>query len=281
MFSHVAYLLVFHGSHDLRSQQAAQALTQAFRQAIQQIPNVPQAVGQTFDWRSTEPLAPLNNQPGLIATSLVAQDNPILVQDAYLECFPLPLHQQITQFAQQVEARSGNQPLQKIVVIPVFLLAGTHVMEDIPSEVALAQPLIGNTILEITPHFGAHAGLQRVITEQMAARPFEAWILLAHGSRYPGANQNIEAIANKLGAIAAYWSTEPKLETRLQELATAGLHRIGIFPYFLFSGAITDAIAQNVTQLSQQWPQLALTLVTPLEGSQELANLLVDSVPKS
>lgn len=154
-------------------------------------------------------------------------------------------------------------------------------MEDIPAEVALAQALIGEaTPLQVTPHVGSHIGLQRLITERMASQPLEAWILLAHGSRYPGANQAIEATAQALGAIVAYWSTEPALATRIQELAEADLRQVGIFPYFLSSGAITEAIAQQVAALSPQWPHLTLKLTAPLEASQELANLLVDFAEK-
>lgn len=256
---------------------AAKTLTQSFRETLQYTPDITQATGHDLFTETTVPRA--NFTPNSVPVS--GQPLSVLVQDAYLECFPLALHQQIIQFAQEAKTYLGNQPLEKMVIIPVFLLAGTHVMEDIPAEVALAQTLMGETTnLITTSHFGSHVGLQRIITEAMATYPFEAWVLLAHGSRYRGANQTIENIANSLGAIAAYWSVEPKLATRTQELADAGVRRVGIFPYFLFSGAITEAISQAVSQLSQQWPQVSLTLMKPLEASQELANLLVDFTQK-
>jgi sirohydrochlorin ferrochelatase len=62
----------------------------------------------------------------------------------------------------------------------------------------------------------------------------------------------------------------------LHELADLGLRKIGIFPYFLFSGNITDAIAQLVSRLSHQFPTLDLHFTTPLEATPELADLLVD-----
>jgi sirohydrochlorin ferrochelatase len=104
----------------------------------------------------------------------------------------------------------------------------------------------------------------------------EAWILMAHGSRRPGANAAIDVVADHLGAVSAYWLTPPSLQSRLEELQQTGCRTIGILPYFLFPGGTTDAIAEMLAQLSPQFPDLQLHLAAPLEASPELADLLIE-----
>ena len=216
----------------------------------------------------------------ITAHPFAASEQP-LVGTAALECHPLPLHQQIQQFSDRVQssvAASGdNLQTCKIVVLPLFLLPGVHVMEDIPQEIALAQQALGDAIaIEVRPAIGSHSALHRLVTECMAMQPVETWILLSHGSRRPGGNQPVEELSERLGAMTAYWSVLPSLESRLQELSQLGIRQIGILPYFLFAGGITDAIAQAVETLSLQFPTLKLHLTEPLAARSELTDLLVD-----
>lgn len=213
---------------------------------------------------------------------VVVEHEQPLVGTAYLECHPLPLHKQIEQFSDTLKsslatANAGIAKPRKLVLLPLFLLPGVHVMEDIPQEIALAEQALGDAIeLDLRPAIGSHSGLYRLVAECMATQPVEAWILLAHGSRRPNANQPVEDLAERVGALTAYWSVTPNLESRLQELAQLGIRHIGILPYFLFAGGITDAIAQTVETLSQQLPALKLHLAPPLAASSELTDLLVD-----
>ncbi|MBD2018628.1 sirohydrochlorin chelatase [Leptolyngbya sp. FACHB-36] len=265
----VAYLLVFHGSRDPRPPLAAQTLAQLVAQRLQHAQES-STLGVVGGERS---LWTIDAPPRPVAGSATATLQPH-VGIASLEGHPLPLHQQIEQFAQTL--LPTLTPV-RLVVLPLFLLAGVHVMEDIPAELALAQQALGQQVtIDLHPHLGSHPKLQRVITERMATLPVEAWILLAHGSRRAGANQPIEAMAERLGALSAYWSVPPSLESRLQSLIQLGLSRVAILPYFLFSGGITDAIAQRVEALAQQFPTLDLQLTAPLDASAEIADLLVE-----
>lgn len=235
------YVLIFHGSSDERSRLASEALTARFRDQI---------------------ALPFQDQPPVYA--------------AYLECHPLPLHQQIEQIAQSVQAKN---PLKTIALqlLPVFLLPGVHLLEDIPAEIAQAQQLVGDNVkLNVTAHLGSHSGLRQLLSDRISPLPMKAWILLAHGSRRLNANQPIASLADDIGATVAYWSTSPKLESRLSELVHSGCKTIGILPYFLFHGGITDAIAQSITQFSQQHSSLKITLAAPLDASPGLVDLLVD-----
>jgi sirohydrochlorin ferrochelatase len=260
--SPLAYLLVFHGSSDPRSRQTTEQLAELFAQRISYSGSFEVANSKGFGVSDrhpiSEPVAPI-------------------VEIAALEGDCLALHQKIEQLGIRLQQQSHVPITPQIVVLPLFLLQGIHVMEDIPAEVAQAQEVLGQAVrIAISPHLGSHPGLYRLITERMAALPVEAWILLAHGSRRPVANQFIESLAERLGAVTAYWSVAPDLETRLHELRELGLKRIAILPYFLSQGGITDAIAQQVTTFSQQFPSLELHLTSPLNSASELVDLIID-----
>ncbi|UBF27412.1 sirohydrochlorin chelatase [Kovacikia minuta CCNUW1] len=271
-----AYLLVYHGSSDPRPQAAAQAIAHFFSERICHIDTeLPLSIQN-----------PKLTQNSKLKTQNSSSHRTPLISVAALEGDPLPLHQQICKLGQSLQLAASNHDIPEpgwLLVLPLFLLSGVHVMEDIPAEVAQAQTALGQGVdVKIMPHLGSHGGLYRLIAERLSALPVEASILLSHGSRRPGANQRIEALAERLGAIPAYWSVPPNLESRLQELMDLGFKKIAILPYFLFSGSTTDAIAQTCDRLSHQFPTLDIHLFPPLEAYPELADLLVDlAVEKS
>ncbi len=201
-----------------------------------------------------------------------------LVGIATLELAPTPLHEQIRQFASVALASGCN----RVQLLPLFLLPGVHVMEDIPQEVALALATLGQAVaIAQRPHLGSHPDLARILANQLATVDADAKILLSHGSRRAGGNEPVEAVAKQLGAVAAYWSVQPTLEEQVQALASTGHKQVAILPYFLFPGGITDAIAQRVAELQVQFPEVQLRLSEPMGASDELADMIVALVEDS
>jgi len=216
------------------------------------------------------------------SSAIATQAPKPLVEIGALESGVVPLDEQIVRLGKHLEAISGAATRRVIKLVPLFLLAGVHVGEDIPEVVTQAQAKLGNAVqIEVMAHLGAAPRLRRVLTERMSPISAEAWILLAHGSRRVGANQQIEVLANHLGAIAAYWSTPPSLDTQLKALIQAGFRKIGVLPYFLFPGGITDAIAQQLEAFSQQFPGIQLHQAALLDATPEIADLIVDQVTAS
>lgn len=249
-----AYLLVSHGSRDPRPQVAMEQLA------------------------------------GLVSQRLAAPTRcSQLVGTACLELSPMPLHEQIKEFGDRALAAGCN----RIQVVPLFLLPGVHVMEDIPAQVAIARQAVGEKLqIDLRPHLGTHPGIVHLLATQLAAKKTDAWIVLAHGSRRPSSKQPVEAIAKQLEsqvaphegavsrngvAVTAYWAVAPSLESRVKQLISAGYRQIGILPYFLFAGGITDAIAIALEQLKVH-PDTLLELAQPLGASAELADLIVDLI---
>lgn len=259
-----AYLLVTHGSRDPRPQAGVEQLAQLLCQKLRV-----EMLAKTRELTETETLT--NS-----SVSVVSVREP-LVGTACLELAPLPLHEQIKQFGKYAYS-AGFKHIQ---ILPLFLLPGVHVMEDIPAEVTKAkQNLDSNLNIEVRPYLGFHPQISELLTSNVSSFPAKDWILLSHGSRRQGANYPIEALANQIGALAAYWSVPPNLEAQVKTLLINGKRRIGILPYFLFSGGITDAIAQSVKQIKQEYPVAKFYLAKPLGASPELAELIWDLTRK-
>ncbi len=194
-----------------------------------------------------------------------------IIGSAYLELRPTPLHEQIQEFG-KLALSCGCDRLK---IAPLFLLPGVHVMTDIPEEVIKAQAALGITI-EVKPYLGTHPHLAQLVSKQMSGIDVQKWILLSHGSRRPGSTAPVEALAETLGAVPAYWVLLPSLQLQIQELASFGVTKIGVLPYFLFAGGITDALAQSVEQSRMQFPGVSLHLAEPLGANRFLADLIWD-----
>lgn len=255
-----AYLLVTHGSRDPRPQAGVEQLAQLLCQKLRG-----EMLTKTQELTDTPTLT--NS-----SVSVVTVREP-LVGTACLELAPLPLHEQIQQFGKY----AISVGFQHIQIVPLFLLPGVHVMEDIPAEVTKARENFGSDItIEVRPYLGFHPQISQLLTAKLNSFAAEAWILLSHGSRRSGGNYPVEALANQIGALVAYWSVPPSWETQAKSLLIKGKRRIGILPYFLFSGGITDAIAQSVKEIKQEYPAVKFHLAKPLGANSELAEIILD-----
>ena len=252
-----AYLLVSHGSRDPRPEIAMQQLAKLVCNKL-----------------------PKNHNPS---------NSKHLVGIAALEMSSQPLSEQIQQFAKsafydgcgELRLRKLSENENSLKIVPLFLLPGVHVMTDIPAEVALAQQALGqDMIIELQPYLGSHPDLEKLLAKQIATIKAQAWILLTHGSRRPDSEKPVQAIAENLGAVVAYWSVRPSLESRVKELVAAGYREIAILPYFLFAGGITDAIAASVEELKLQFSAVNFQLAEPLGASAELAELIWDLIDR-
>jgi sirohydrochlorin cobaltochelatase len=220
----------------------------------------------------------------------VRQESQTWLDVGFLEVHPLPLHQQIAKFAD----RAFAQGIQRIQVLPLFLLSGVHVREDIPAEVAAAQQLINpNITLETLPHLGSyHKALARFMMIQMVIENQKnsrsVWILFSHGSRRPGGNALVSEMANHLASLStvevvtSFLSVSPSLSDRVTELVNrgyTGYTEITILPYVLFPGELTKAIANTVTELRQRFKEIQINVVEPIGPSVHLAKLIL-SLPQ-
>ncbi len=190
-----------------------------------------------------------------LITDLTATDRPLLGQ-AMLECAPEPLAEQLVALAKAAQ----TQGFTELRLVPLFLLPGVHVTEDIPLQVETAQAELSSFPLTQTAYLGTLGSLQGLLKPQD-----QPTLLLSHGSRKPGGNEPIERLAKTLDLTPSFWSVEPKLETTIAQLAQSGATKIAIKPFFLTQGGITDAIAAEIARLAEIFPQVTLILENTLD----------------
>ncbi|NCJ06620.1 sirohydrochlorin chelatase [Synechococcales cyanobacterium C] len=229
------------------------------------------------DRRLTGSLSQLQQQFLTLRPNLLEVAPPVAT--GTLEFGSAPLADQLRQFGQQV----WSQGIHQLHILPLFLQHGVHVREDIPAAIAEAQHTLPPPLkLQLSPILGSHPGFAAALGQTLMAEQVDTWVLLAHGSRRPGGNQPVEHLATKLQIATAYWSVDPSLEHRVQECLAQGHHRIGVIPYFLFPGKITDRIATWITERQHQACQagvnLDFVLANPLNTHLSLASLLWDLI---
>ncbi|AFY68602.1 cobalamin (vitamin B12) biosynthesis CbiX protein [Thalassoporum mexicanum PCC 7367] len=202
----------------------------------------------------------------IITAAKVSSD--ALIDGGCLEGLDRSLSEQLIDFGYDALYLGYSQ----IEVVPVFLLPGVHVKEDLPIEVEAAQSLFDDRKLQfhLTEYLGTHAQIPALLAQR-----FNNWenshswtqspnvsnisnvsnikcarVIIAHGSKRSGANQPIEELARSLSATTAYWSVAPDLETKINQLLDQGFMAIEVLPYFLSAGGITKAIGAQIEQLA-------------------------------
>jgi sirohydrochlorin cobaltochelatase len=234
-----AYFLIAHGSRDPRSRQALEACSMFVRQALDPSQSLEQA------W------------PFVGAGVLEFGDQPLAVQ--------------IETFA-KTASRNG---VRQIFLLPLFLMSGNHVNQDLPEAVQRAQHRSSPQLI-LCPHLGSHPDMQNLVRDRMNEIHCDRWILLAHGTRRSHGNESVAVLAEQLNATPAFWATEPNLEAQLETLAEGTHQRVGIVPYFLFTGSIIDVISKDIHRLKSRFTTLDLRMSQPLNPSIQMAKLLLD-----
>lgn len=276
-----AYLLISHGSRDPRPKEAMNRLADLVRRHLE---NQPAKANTSAALQSSAS----DNSPTLgISTALLSrprvQTTPpndaiaqVMVGTACLELAPISLSEQIREFGTRVAAAGATE----LKLLPVFLMPGVHVKEDIPQEVKRAQGLLSGVGLKLTlcPHLGSHEKISEVLASRLAAVPAEGSLLVAHGSRRPKGNKMIKGLADRLNTTVAYWSTPPDIETQVIDLMQQGCQRLTIMPYFLFAGGITDAITHRTEELAERFPKVNFRLLPTLGATDEIADLAVELI---
>ena len=283
-----AYLLISHGSRDPRPQEAMNRLADLVRQHLEEAPQLTASESDMSDaiasLRESRNFTEANSKSMSVATLLTrprTQTIPsnvakVIVGTACLELAPIPLSMQIYEFGLRLEAAG----IEELKLLPVFLMSGVHVMEDIPKEISAARELLKGTSLKLTlcPHLGSHHKINEVLAGRLASVPAEGSILVAHGSRRPRGNQAIKSLARRLNTAVAYWATPPDIETQVIDLMQQGCQKLTILPYFLFAGGITDAITHRTEELAERFPKVSFRLLPTLGATNEIANLAVELI---
>lgn len=277
-----AYLLISHGSRDPRPHEAMGRLADLVRSQLESelrhgdSADIHSASDSERD-RQTASSPPgttsLLTRPRLDKSAKLSSE--VIVGTACLELSTLPLSEQIYEFGLRLSAAG----VKELKLVPVFLMSGVHVMEDIPGEIETAKQRLGDCLeLTLCPHLGSHENISSVLADRLMSADAEGALLVAHGSRRKRGNKAVQALAKRINTEVAYWATPPDIETQVIELMQQGCQRLTILPYFLFSGGITDAIAHRTEELAERFPRVQFRLLPTLGATHEVADLVVDLV---
>jgi len=278
-----AYLLISHGSRDPRPQEAMNRLADLVRTHLEnqqlqahshRTKTTPQRSPQELD-SACVGLTTLLERHEVQTTPLVDTAQ-VMVGTACLELAPMPLSEQIYEFGTRVAAAGARE----LKLLPVFLMSGVHVKEDIPQEVEAASARLADTNLQLTlcPHLGSHEKIGEILANRLASVPAEGSLLVAHGSRRRKGNKVIKGLAEQLNTAVAYWATPPDIETQVIDLMQQGVQRLTILPFFLFAGGITDAITHRTEELAERFPKVNFRLLPTLGATDEIADLAIELI---
>ena len=91
----------------------------------------------------------------------------------------------------------------------------------------------------------------------------------------------MDQLAKSLGTAVAYWTIESDIENQIIHLMQQGCSTLTIFPYFLFAGGITDAVAHLTEELAERFPRTNFRLLPPLGATVDLVNLMMEILDHS
>lgn len=264
-----AYLLVFHGSRDCRTQTAAVNLRRMLIAKYQ-----PKNILTQQNYLEKN----LINFPSrsTLESMIVAESfSAPLIDVAALELADQSLSESLINFATQ----ANRQGFRQIKIVPLFLAPGVHVQSDIPAEIALARKQIDHQVsIELSPYLGKYSGIVTLLARRFEELSAKTRIIIAHGSRLPAVDEYYQNLSKKLDADMAYWSTFPGFSQQIRTQIASGSRKIALLPYFLFPGKITEAIASEVGKLQQEYPQVELLLGKPLGATPAIADLIAQEV---
>jgi sirohydrochlorin ferrochelatase len=273
LISSYAYLLVFHGSKDFRTQAAALNLRNLLvvkdrSKNILTQHNYLEKNSFAFESKlSSESLFKSISKSTIVADS----SRTPLIEVAALELADKSLSQSLIDFAQ----KANLQGFKRIKVVPLFLSPGVHVQSDIPAEIASAiKQLDTQVTIELSPYLGKYSGIVSLLKNRFDELSAQTRILIAHGSKLFTAKEYYQNLSQQLDAEVGYWSTIPKFTQQIKAQIVLGSQKIAILPYFLFPGKITEEIALEIASIQQEYPQVELMLGEPLGATPALAELI-------
>ncbi|HEX3971401.1 MAG TPA: sirohydrochlorin chelatase [Stellaceae bacterium] len=188
------------------------------------------------------------------------------------------------------------QGAQRILVLPVMLLAARHVTRDVPAEIAR----FSADFPQIDMRFGRELSPEPKLLAAAAARIEEGerhsqsdiprgkslLLVIGRGTHDSESNAQIGELAQQLGAGMRFARAEigfagtaaPRSEPALRHAATLGFKRIVVFPYFLFTGVLVKRVYAACDSVAADHPAIEIVKAPYLSDHPLVLDCLVDRV---
>lgn len=183
----------------------------------------------------------------------------------------------------------------RIVVVPLILLAATHVKLEIPEFIAKAR----EQYPEIEFVYGRNVGMHERIINLLVDRAQEvmettddfsametAIVLMGRGSSDSDANGNLYKISRILweqlhvNTVEVCFSgiTYPSLPEGVERAVRHAAKRIIVVPYFLFTGVLMKRMRDVFNDLEQKYPNHNLQMAHYFGMHDDLVEAVVDRI---
>ncbi|TWU34505.1 sirohydrochlorin chelatase [Novipirellula artificiosorum] len=191
--------------------------------------------------------------------------------------------------------RLGRQRVTDVRVAPLLLFAAGHAKSDIPGLVQQCQATTPGVSFSFARPISRHPAIIELVCDRLQhsidamERPAErmALVMVGRGSYDPCAQADMrvlsEIVANRLAvtnrATAFYAMAEPRLPRVLKQIATSITARqsgesILVHPHLLFEGRLFHAIAQQVDEVRDQFPDVTIHLSQYLGPDRQVAQAI-------
>lgn len=186
-----------------------------------------------------------------------------------------------------------QQGAERIVVVPVILLAASHVKLEIPEFLDAARRKYPNVQIVYGRNIGLHPQVIDLLTdrfyEQTATRTQEdlqqtAIVLMGRGSSDPDANGDVYKIARQLWERIGVLTVEvcftgitfPRLPDGIQRALSLGAKRVVVVPYFLFTGVLIKRMQGVLQEIQAGNPTVPMQMAEYFGMHSKLLDLVLN-----
>ncbi len=192
-----------------------------------------------------------------------------------------------------------QQGADRIVVVPVILLAASHVKLEIPECLDAARKKYPN--VEIV--YGRNIGLHEHMIELLLTRFYEqtgsfsqddihcqtAIVLMGRGSSDPDANGDLYKLARQLWERTGVLTVEvcftgitfPRLPDGIRRAVSLGAKRLVVVPYFLFTGVLIKRMQSVLQEVHSAYPTVPMYMADYFGMHHRLVDIVLDRLEEA
>ena len=180
-----------------------------------------------------------------------------------------------------------KQGASRVVIVPVILLAASHVKLEIPEILDEARRRYPQLEIVYGRNIGLHERLLDLLVERFHGVRKQkdvkgtifshpelddlndtAIVLMGRGSNDPDANGDVYKVARILwertgvSTVETCFTgiTDPRLPLGVERAVRLGARRVIVIPYFLFTGVLIKRMTNLILELRQRYPQITLQM---------------------
>lgn len=186
-----------------------------------------------------------------------------------------------------------QQGAERIVVVPIILLAASHVKLEIPESLDAARKKYPNVEIVYGRNIGLHEQIIDLLTdrfqEQVATFTKEtihetAIVLMGRGSSDPDANGDLYKLARQVWERTGVLTVEvcftgitfPSLSDGIHRALSLGATRVVVVPYFLFTGVLIKRMEGILQEINARHPSVPMYMAEYFGMHSRLVDIVLD-----